>query len=80
MHVVFYQKVWHNLGDDVSVVVIGIIHGTRPLDTFNKTNIVLILKVRSPTPVSEFRPISLRDVIYKLASKVLANQLKVIFP
>lgn len=73
MHVLFYQNFWHIMDDDVIAVVNGIIHGKPPPDTFNKTNIVLILKTKSPTMVYEFRAISLCNVIYKIASKVLAN-------
>lgn len=41
--------------------------------------ITLIPKVKSPTKVSESRPISLCNVLYKIIAKVLANRLKPIF-
>ena len=40
------------------------------------THICLIPKVKSPQKVTEFRPISLCNVVYRLISKILANRLK----
>ena len=42
----------------------------------NHTFIALIPKVNNPEKVSNFRPISLYNVIYKIISKVIANRLK----
>ena len=40
------------------------------------THICLIPNVKSPQKVTEFRPISLCNVVYRLISKILANRLK----
>ena len=44
------------------------------------THIVLIPKINEPKSVSDYRPISLGNVVSRIVSKVLANWLKQILP
>ena len=75
----FYQKFWSPSGDCVTQAVLNFLnHGITPPD-FNDTHIVLIPKVKNPHKITEYRPISLCNVIYKLASKTVANRLQTIF-
>ena len=46
----------------------------------NKTNIALVPKVKNPQRMSEYRPISLCNVLYKILSKVLANRFNIVLP
>ena len=54
-------------------------HGAS-LQSINHTHLVLIPKKLSPKAITEYCPISLCNVIYKLVSKTLANRLKAILP
>ena len=53
--------------------------GLSPLN-FNETHIVLIPKVKEPKRVIDYRPISLCNLVFKLAPKVIANRLKKFLP
>lgn len=46
----------------------------------NDTHICLIPKTKNPQKVTEYRRISLCNVIYRILAKVLANRLKKILP
>ena len=68
------------MGSTVINFVLNILNSSRMPQVLNETYICLIPKVRCPQKISEFRPISLYNVIYKIISKVLANRLKKILP
>jgi hypothetical protein len=76
----FFQKNWALMGDEVCYAVLEILNSGIMPKNLNKTYIALIPKVKHPSHVNEFRPISLCNVLYKLVSKVLANRLKKILP
>lgn len=76
----FYQTYWHIVGDAVTLTVLKFLNDGIFDNCINFTYIALILKVKCQTNASNFRPISLCNVIHKLASKVLANRLKQILP
>jgi len=47
---------------------------------WNEIVVVLIPKVSNPERLKDLHPISLCNVVYKIASKVLSNRLKLILP
>ena len=76
MSTLFYQKYWDVVGPFVTKSVLQILNSSSLPCVLNETYICLIPKVQCPQKVTEFRPISLCNVIYKIVSKVLANRLK----
>ncbi|KAK3197873.1 hypothetical protein Dsin_021288 [Dipteronia sinensis] len=74
--VLFFQKFWDVVGDGVTKAVLVVLNDNAPLNTLREAIVVLIPKVKLPVRVSEFRPISLCNVVYTLVAKVLANRLK----
>ena len=80
MNAFFYQKLWHIVGDDVINAVLDFLNNGIMVPNFYYTHIVLIPKIKSPEKITDYRPISLCNVIYKIISKVLANRLKLILP
>ncbi|XP_030939909.1 uncharacterized protein LOC115964800 [Quercus lobata] len=77
---IFFQHYWESIGDDVVKAVISCLNSNSIEPGLNHTFIALIPKVKSPEFVTEFRPIALCNILYKLVSKVLANRLKKVLP
>lgn len=73
---VFFQKYWHIIGTDICSCVLDFLNNNHLPRMLNFTFIALIPKVPTPKRITEFCPISLCNVIYKLGSKVLANLVK----
>ena len=76
----FFQHYWNIIGDEVSAAVLNCLNSGSFPQSLNNTFITLIPKVKSPSIVSEFQPISLCNTLYKIVSKVVANRLKGILP
>jgi len=76
----FYKKYWATVGEDVTREVLGFLNGEDLPRDWNKTVIVLIPKVANPKSLKDLRSISLCNVLYKVASKVLAGRLKLVLP
>jgi hypothetical protein len=76
----FFQRHWNVCGTEVTAVVLRILKGEDDPTVINNTFIVLIPKVASPDELGQFRLISLCNVLYKIASKVVSNTLKVVLP
>ena len=80
MNALFYQKFWHIVGNDVIAAVLDFLNFGIMLPKISYSHIVLIPKIKSLERITNYRPITLCNVIYKIISKVLADRLKLILP
>ena len=72
----FYQTYWIDVDMDISHAILLCLNSRSIMKSINHIFITLIPKVQNPKRVSNFRPISFCNVIYKIGSKVIANRLK----
>ena len=73
---IFYQHYCNKIGGDVAKAVLTWLNSGTICPSFNHTYITLIPKVKCPQQVTEFCPIALCNILYKLGFRVLANKLK----
>ncbi|KAL5556007.1 hypothetical protein UlMin_038243 [Ulmus minor] len=78
MSAFFYQKFWPIVGEEITAACLGFVNGGLSLGCVNETIITLLPKIKNPTRITEFRPISLCNVLYKIISKMLANRLRMV--
>lgn len=76
----FYQRSWDTVKTEVGRTMLGFLNNGIFDSAINATNIVLIPKIKSPSCLTDYRPISLCNMLYKLIAKVLANRLKKVLP
>ncbi|OAY80413.1 Transposon TX1 uncharacterized 149 kDa protein [Ananas comosus] len=73
----FYQRFWNLLKDDIMSVFNCFYNGTANLDLINTMWLCLIPKKKESLFANDFRPISLVHSMAKLISKVLASRLQI---
>lgn len=77
---IFFQHYWGEIDGDVAEAVCSFLNLGHIPTKINHIYITPMPKVKSLDQVSQFHPIALCNILYKLISKVLANRLKVILP
>lgn len=70
----FFKASWSIVGDEVSNAVRDFFNNGQLLKEINNTVISLIPKVTVPDKITNFRPISCCNVIYKCISKIISER------
>lgn len=76
----FFQKYWGITAEAMRQTVKDFFQHNVLDPRLNQTNICLIPKTERPCEMTEFRPISLCNVSYKVISKILSKRLKRCLP
>nr|XP_043625583.1 uncharacterized protein LOC122597008 [Erigeron canadensis] len=72
----FFKAALDVIGTDVMAAVKDFFHSGKLLKELNHTIIALIPKVAAPARVTDFRPISLCNVLFKCITKIIVNRMK----
>ena len=72
----FYQRSWATICANVGKALLDFLNFGVFYSSLNITHIVLISKIKNHSRITNYRPISLCNMLYKLMSKVFANRMK----
>ena len=76
LHVRFFQYFWNDVKKSVCMEVSKIFDSRVILDFLNETLISFFPKCSSPESLSNFRPISLCNTIYKVVTKIIVGHIR----
>ncbi|KAL2240842.1 UNVERIFIED_CONTAM: Transposon TX1 uncharacterized protein [Sesamum indicum] len=74
----FYKVAWPVVGTETTKAVLDFVTTEKLLKQVNSTLLALIPKIHTPMSVSDFRPISCCNVLYKIIAKLLVQRLRVV--
>ncbi|GLT29812.1 hypothetical protein SLA2020_046560 [Shorea laevis] len=76
LHAAFFQQYWDSINPKLcNEIRLVFSSGTMP-ESWNNSLICLIPKVQNPETISQFRPIGLCNVIYKIVTKIIVLRLR----
>lgn len=76
MPVLIFQKFWNMVGDEVSKAVLDVLDNNASLEGKNHTLVSYLPKLVEPKDVSQFRPIIICNVLYKMVASCMTNRVK----
>lgn len=76
LHPYFYQKYWAQVKSQVIGFCKDIFNTKQIPQELNKTYLCLIPKTKQPSQITQYRPISLCNTLYKLITKIIVKQIK----
>ena len=76
----FFQSYWSLVGLDVKESILMYLNSSMLPKSLGHSFITLIPKVKNPKHITQYRPVSLSNVLYRVFSKVLSNRLKPFLP
>ena len=75
LHAQLFQSQWKIVGPSICKMIRNFFEGVAIDKALNKTTLVLIPKVDNPEVITEFRPINLCSVMYKVTTKIIVNRM-----
>ena len=72
----FFHRHWNLVQGALVSAILGFLNGGDLPVGFNDTSITLIPKVKNPQNITQYRPISLCPVPYKIGAKMITNRMK----
>lgn len=64
------------MGENIIDAILEILNNNKMIEEINKTFITLVPKIKNPENVTQYWPISLCNVFYKILSNTLTNRIK----
>ncbi|KAL0448195.1 UNVERIFIED_CONTAM: LINE-1 reverse transcriptase [Sesamum latifolium] len=72
----FFKVAWPIVKEEVTQAILEFFLNGKIMKQVNATLLVLIPKVQAPSQVSDFRPISCCNVLYKVITKIIVQRLR----